>query len=328
MQAQRRELPPGLHLIPGSSAAGSFQQAFGNEANFLVHEDILSFGPTPRCSIDEWIEIRNGFLGFGENKSRNDLSLHAKRLVADGPVNIWAGSGIEDQLFVAFAADLARQVGRARQELQLVQYSRLPSGGFVVGLGELNPSQLSEFPDPLPLQGGLLESYEKLWEAVTSSSPHELYQFSDRIPEADEIVRAAASLMRRRYPKSATGLSYWDFELLRQTRARGPRAVRVVGFTMSHEHFRSADWVSDFHLYDRMHALADPSMPKPLLVHTNFGAPMRENEVRLTEFGNAVLDGFESNHPANPIDFWVGGVHLSSADGRLWLDDGEKLVAS
>jgi hypothetical protein len=48
--------------------------------------------------------------------------------------------------------------------------------------------------------------------------------------------------------------------------------------------------------------------------------------VALTAFGEAVLDGRASNFPANPIDDWAGGVHLSSITGNVWLNDNGRLV--
>ena len=39
-----------------------------------------------------------------------------------------------------------------------------------------------------------------------------------------------------------------------------------------------------------------------------------------------VLEGRASNYPANPIEDWAAGVRLSSRNGRLWFNDGGKLV--
>jgi hypothetical protein len=39
-----------------------------------------------------------------------------------------------------------------------------------------------------------------------------------------------------------------------------------------------------------------------------------------------VLDGTASNYPTNPIDDWAGGVRLSSANGAVWFNDGERIV--
>ena len=48
-------------------------------------------------------------------------------------------------------------------------------------------------------------------------------------------------------------------------------------------------------------------------------------EANVTEFGRNVLEGCASSYPTNPIDEWIGGVHLSSAEDRLWLHKDGKL---
>jgi hypothetical protein len=55
---------------------------------------------------------------------------------------------------------------------------------------------------------------------------------------------------------------------------------------------------------------------------------MRSTMMELTAFGREVAQGRASNHPTNPIEDWVGGVNLSSANGRLWFNDGGKIVAA
>jgi len=318
-----RELPPGLHIIPGASAAGSFREAFGPR-DLLLHQDILSFGPCPRSdSVADWISVRDEFLGIEDLRGPNDLARQYERLASEGPIFIWAGTGVEDQLLVALTIDLARKAGRDPGDLQLIQFRERPgSRGMVVGMGELNPSQLTAFPEPVRLAGGLLGDCSRLWDAWTSNSPRALDSFVATNP----YVTRAARLLRRRYPRATSGLPFWDFALLRFVRESGPKAARVIGFTMLHEEPQSFDWVSDLYLYEQMHLMADPELNRPLLSMTNYRGPMHENEVRLTEFGNEVLDGAASVHPGNSIDYWAGGVHLSSADGMLWFDDGEKLV--
>jgi hypothetical protein len=97
---------------------------------------------------------------------------------------------------------------------------------------------------------------------------------------------------------------------------------------MLHEEPRGSDWVSDIYLYDEMHWLASPDIEKPLMFLSRPGESMRVNEVELTEFGREVLEGRQSAYPLNPIDRWVGGVHLSSAAGRLWFEDNGRIFAA
>jgi len=67
-------------------------------------------------------------------------------------------------------------------------------------------------------------------------------------------------------------------------------------------------------------------LPRPLVAFTGNRTRMRELDVALTAFGEAVLDGAASNYLTNPIDEWAGGVRLSSADSALWFNDDGLLV--
>lgn len=49
-------------------------------------------------------------------------------------------------------------------------------------------------------------------------------------------------------------------------------------------------------------------------------------EVVLTPAGDAVLDGKANFIVLNGIEDQVGGVRLSSKEGRLWLYDGSTLI--
>lgn len=40
---------------------------------------------------------------------------------------------------------------------------------------------------------------------------------------------------------------------------------------------------------------------------------------------NIVLEGHASSYPTNPIDEWIGGVHVSSEVGNVWMHDGDRL---
>jgi hypothetical protein len=53
---------------------------------------------------------------------------------------------------------------------------------------------------------------------------------------------------------------------------------------------------------------------------------MRELDVALTPFGEEVLSGAASSYPPNPIDDYAAGVRLSSAERKLWFNDGARLV--
>jgi hypothetical protein len=92
------------------------------------------------------------------------------------------------------------------------------------------------------------------------------------------------------------------------------------------ETYEFGDLVGDWYLFGRVLKLGSPANPQPLLALSGDQVSIRTTEAKLTPFGAEVLKGAASNYPANPIDDWAAGVKLSSAEGRLWFNDGGRLV--
>jgi hypothetical protein len=143
--------------------------------------------------------------------------------------------------------------------------------------------------------------------------------------DANNWLKLAMRLMTRRYPDKRTGLAYWDHALLSRVAARGPAVSHIIGYTMA-ETFEFGDLVGDWYLFGRMLKLASKHNPKPLLELSGDQMSIRNTEAKLTPFGLDVLKGGASNYPANPIDDWAAGVQLSSAEGKVWFNDGGRLV--
>jgi hypothetical protein len=87
-----------------------------------------------------------------------------------------------------------------------------------------------------------------------------------------------------------------------------------------------ADLVGDLYTFSRLVRMASPAASNPLVDLSGNRQQIGRTEVLLTEFGEEVLEGVKASWPANPIDDWAGGVHLSSADNHLWFEDDGRLV--
>ncbi len=325
----------GLHIVNGESAAGTFVAAFGNHERLLIQCDMLSCGPTPRCAdLVQWERLRlvflNNFFKTEEPWSFRDLDrdllISAQRLAGDDDIYVWAGTTVEDQLLIAFVLYLIDTIGGDPRRLQVVQFELIPGGTTrILGLGMLNPRQLRDHPTPRRPLATELDHYRQAWAALTDSTPDSLVAFCERNDESMPYLRDALRAMLRRYPALHSGLFNWDRILLEQARQRGPRAARIIGYSITHD-WHDVDWIGDLYLYQRLQNLAATDLPQPLLKLSAPGLSMRETDVTLTEFGAAVLDGNACFHRSNPIDEWIGGVRLSSAESRLWFLDEGRLV--
>ena len=92
------------------------------------------------------------------------------------------------------------------------------------------------------------------------------------------------------------------------------------------ENCGDGDLVGDWYLFGRLLRTGDERLPKPLVALAGYPGDMRDTQVVLTAFGEAVLGGRESNYPTNPIEDEVAGERLPDASGQLWVRDGDKIV--
>src|SRR5882672_2474546 len=151
-------LPPGLHIILGDSAGGIFTRVFFAQDRLLIDQDVLSCGPTPDCTdlvawskrrFEYWSGVVPGLAGE-HVQSRFNLVDNAQRLRDAECINIWAATGVSEQLFIAFVVHLVKHVGADPVRLALVQFESLnghPNNGRVIGLGELDEGQMRVAPE-------------------------------------------------------------------------------------------------------------------------------------------------------------------------------------
>jgi hypothetical protein len=330
----KRPLPPGVHVILGDSAAGVFRRVFHPGDRLVIDLDVLSCGPTPRCDdIGSWCDVRRAFWssvapGSALEPEAADFGLpgESERLRRAEQITIWSATGVSEQLFIAHVLHRAEEWGVDASKIHLVQFETLRNrAARVLGTGELNEQHMSEHPESAAISAAAFRDYRAAWTALTSPDPTLIERFSESHPSANEWLKRAMHLMLRRFPDKRSGVPWWDFALLTEVRSHGPRAVRVIGYTMGN-FYDDADLVGDLCLFGRLLRLGDPKLPAPLLEISGDCANMRDVQVALTPFGLDVLEGRASNYPTNPIDDWAAGVKLSSADGVLWFNEGGRLM--
>jgi len=332
----RRTPASHLNLILGDSAGGTFKVAFRSSDSLLVDPDVLSCGPTPRRDdLNAWRKLRGRFwagLVPGVFKDFEDLPSDllesVPKLAEADRITIWAATGLSEQLFIASACNLIATANVPLERVELVQFEHLPNRrARVIGMGELNEAHMRNHPGATVIEQTAFANFLALWDALTSPDPRAIEGFANKNPSASTWAKDAMRLMLRRYPDVSSGLAHWDFRLLAHVHTHGPRAVRVVAYTLT-ENWDDADPVGDFFLFGRMLRMAAETLPMPLLKITGDTSNMRTTEVELTPFGRDALEGRASNFPTNPIEEWAAGVQLSSDRGPLWFRDGERLVAS
>jgi hypothetical protein len=324
--------PNAVHVINGDVAAASLKQAVASSNRLIVSRDILSVGPVRGFTdLQSWKDAR---LGFWRDVTAHDRNVDLRaaqngiwenldRLVAASRIYAWTATGNTDQFFVAFLLELMERLESDPGRIELVECFQVPpTGRRVMQMGELDANQMRMHPPPRELSMDEWLAYRNAWRTLTSDDPQKVWSFDADNPQAPAPLRQAVRHMMRRYPDRASGLDFWDRQLLRNVQARGPRAMPIVGYTMG-EHFDEGDLIGDLYFFWRLLQMA--RAPKPLLVMTGDGSSMQETNFEITEFGIAVNQGRASTWPVNPIDYWAGGVHVSSAAGNLWFNAGGTL---
>jgi hypothetical protein len=228
--------------------------------------------PLPHCSnLKAWEEIRIHYLKklYTDWEDVNfigldcDLLNNADKMKGHHSIFIWAGTGLEDQLLILFVVYLADITGADASKIKLVQFESYPNKKFLVrSMGELSPENICRYPTPTSLIPSDIDNFRTAWLAVTSSNPIALQAYvSTGEPAFPYLLRAMRHLLRR-YPERRSGLLFWDWKLLQNSRKNGPIAVRIIGNTMGVD---DGDTVHDNYLFYRLRELANKRNPKPLI---------------------------------------------------------------
>jgi hypothetical protein len=325
--------PALLNIVNGDLAAGTFLHSFGASDRLLIHRDVLTCGPLPRLTrVAAWQKVRLDFwrqtLAFLRNfdlePSPIDLLKNAERLKDVDLPCVWAGTGNSDQLVISFVLHLVTMLGGDVSRLHVVQFEKNEAGQRVRGLGELSQEQARAHPPPRKLALFEVAAYRDAWLAVTASEPAPLESFAARHRDAPGYLTEAVDKVLRRFPDRVSGLPYWDRRLLRNVRDHGPKASAVLAATIDAMN-EEADLVGDLYTFSRLVRMSAPAAQQPLVDLAGNRQQIGRCEVHLTGFGAQVLEGRASFLPANTLDEWAGGVHLSSANGHLWFTEEGRL---
>lgn len=321
-----------LHLVMGESVGNSLRRALNGE-ELLVLPDDLSCGPAIAASVGHASTFLQARRHFWADVVQSETSLNAVNLepalkgVCEAPaVALWIASSAQEQLFAAFVCALLESA-RSNAQVHIVRVNSVPNRAGnpvqVRSLAVLNEHEFALAPAARELSLAETQSLSRTWGAWVSQEP--LAFFGSTRPHGDTSRLGMTGLraLVGRYPDRECGLSAWDLALLENVRACGPRLVRVIGQTLGDA--ETDDLVGDAWLFWRARRMAAP--PFPLIRFDTSSSDMRACTVSPTEDGVAVLDGKTNAITLNGIDDWVGGVHLDSAAGRVWVRSGAELVA-
>lgn len=331
------EFSNAVHIVPGASAAGSVKQAhhFASD-QILIGYDPLASGPIPLTTdLDQWKSVRDRYwTGINVEyayviNEENDLFHNIDSLREDRPVVLWVASSVPEQLLAASVAYSYTELGLDASNLSVVQVHILnPKDNIFIRIrhiAELSPEKVrSELQPPIPWSEDELQEYRRAWLTYTSNDPAVLREYLAD-PPANEVLAKAMQRLVYRYPSAVTGMCAVDEEMLRQTKLKGPRATRIIGYTMG-ELLDTEEYLGDGVMFHRLVQMSSDLRSSPLVSIEGDPTKMRECEVTITDFGEKVLAGETNVLEADRADDWVGGVHLEGYWPVPHRDENELIV--
>lgn len=325
-----------IHIISTTFSAKPWLKAFPDyQESYLVVNDPLFYGQLfVAKSLDEWISLRQDkqqhmFPDYGPAVWYKTVINNSDVLQQAQSITLWVGSNLEEQVLIPFMVYFMKLIKAEHVPINVIEFKPFPSGRSNA-IGLFSEEELKNHPIALRLTPEMIAIYYAVWLAICSDTPDRLVSLvNDSAYNLPQLQKALKALLRR-YPSKETGLLNWDFVLLKNIKQQGPSVIRVIGFSMT-EYFDQVDgdedWISDTYLWERIQQMA--MYPVPLVSISpkiSDNTPFGVYQAHLTAFGEQVLKGEKSAYPTCPIDDWIGGVHLSSAENRLWLYEAGRLL--
>ena len=303
----------------------------------LIFHDVLSCGPlTKYVGIKSWREFREKYWNNLDKESSieslsynvldRDFYWNLNCLDQADEYRLWIGTGLSDQLLLAFLVKLITYHDLDISKLSVFQFERIEEKSLEVqGLGLLKPDQIRHHPSPFKLNKKQIELAILVWEAVTEINPENFLHYMRSNNDTLPLMKRALRYLLYRYPKAHNGLSYWDETLLKYSEHYGPNTARILGYTMT-DRMSGLDLVGDFYLFSRLKGMGRPELCRPLIKANAQNLPLRETKVTILPDGVKALQGKINVIEENGIDDWICGVHLNSLNKNVWVRNSKEEI--
>jgi hypothetical protein len=313
-----------LILTNGDNAAVLLRQA--GHRQVLPWRDVLHDGPVPMTrSRAELSSIRAGYLSAAFSLPRAEVEAglaERDRLMARHgdfhEITLWFEHDLYDQLQLLQILAGFKDGGR-RDGLYLVQ-----AGTY---LGELDLAAVQALAsERRPLGGDQLALGAALWDAFRAPESAAMAAALGRDLSTLPFMAAALQRLLEELPERQTGLARSERQILEAIAAGTTTPKRLFPACQAME---PAKFQGDWSFWGWLEGLAFAPCPLvqglPQRFHADQGDASRQAylaaDLRLTDFGRAVLEGGADHAAANPIDRWLGGSHLT--EDNLWRWDQE-----
>lgn len=288
-----------LHVTNGDAAAVPLRRT-GVTGEVIAWRDVLHEGPTPAgLALEAMSDVRARFLaswgGGAFADIRREFGARDAALRGARQVVLWFEHDLYDQLqLIQILATLATQPETSPELICINAFAGVEP---FLGLGQLSPTQLASlWPNRQRITQAQLSIGARAWKAFCSPDPLAVKQLLAMDVTALPYLRAALERHLEEFPAAPDGLSRTERQILRAV-AAGHQTFDAI-FQANQEQ-ETAPFLGDTVVRNRTDALV--TARTPLLTREPF---------MLTSAGQRVLAGELDARQINPVDRWLGGVHV------------------
>ncbi len=301
-----------LHVRCGSDIYESLRKA-GIPGAFLEASDPVCQGPLdPKLPAQALREARADFIATTYQGFEDPASVLSKmeaearglsQLDHFAKIVLWFEHDLYDQAILIRLLARLQSAATKPDSVFLINIDRFPGITRFNGLGQLSPEQLgSLWGTEEPVTPALCREAERLWQAYSSGDPLQLQAALDETDGALLFVAAAMQRHLQELPWQGNGLSLTEALSLQALSEGAATPGRV--FTRLAEDLEPLPYLGDAMFWPILKGLA--TAPRPAV--TDFSD--WKDEIALTDFGLALLHDRARWTDHNPLDRWVGGLHL------------------
>ncbi|HTZ54845.1 MAG TPA: hypothetical protein VMB20_07250 [Candidatus Acidoferrum sp.] len=298
-----------LHVTNGDAVVYLFKKA-GVVGTHLPWRDALHEGPVPAgATLEELSRVRAEYLasrGFGKPiKLLHDFAARDatfRRAAEFAEVILWFEHDLYDQLqLLQILAELDAM------RLEPGKVSLVQSDAY---LGSMTADELiALFPRRRTVTAATCESAKSAWDALRADDPSALLAHAQRDAQGLPFLRAALRRLCQEFPWSGDGLSRSQRHALQAVAAGPARPDDLFRRAQARE---EAPFLGD---------LAFAAIVRDLQLEPAPLVEGEEGELEPTARGRSALAGVEDWSQTQPLDRWIGGVHLNADQRYCWDDD-------
>jgi hypothetical protein len=294
-----------LHIVNGDATVARLGPA-ALPGDMLVWRDILIEGPVDAAlGIDALAVRRATWLA-------RRLGIPADHYVANGQAQAegLARALTHDEIVLWFEHDLycVANLGHLAAWLRRVRGGQRVSLVFPPSpLGMTEPAALAAlFRARGAFTDDAIAHAATWWDAYAGTNPRALHALpAGPLPFLD----VAARLHCERFPSARTGLGVVETVALSLLDG-APRPLRDLFRAAQEDARMRAHGMTDLQFASYVDTLADGPAPLVTITGTRGADELRGRDVAITVEGRAVRDGVRDRLGAQPLDWWLGGVHL------------------